>query len=194
MPKWHVQTLHDSKLNAPLPSHTCYGSQHASNALGCYALVVSSMCDEEEPVKFNEAQSSKRWMASMQAEYDAIVKNGTWSICDLPAGKKAIGTKWAYKLKHKPDGSVDRHKARHVAKVYAQEKGIEFEETFAPTCRMTTIHSMCALAAHHGWNVHQLDIKTTFLNGDLHDLGCSEYKAADLGVREDAATTIYTDS
>ena len=108
-------------------------------------------------------------MAAMQAEYDAIVKNGTWSLCDLPAGKKAIGTKWVYKLKRKPDGSVDRHKARLVAKGYAQEKGIDFEETFAPTCRMTTIRSMCALAAHHGWNVHPLDIKTSFLNCDLHE-------------------------
>jgi hypothetical protein len=55
------------------------------------------------------------------------------------------------------------------AKGYAQEKGIDFDETFAPTCRMTTIRSMCALAAHHGWNVHKLDIKTAFLNGDLHE-------------------------
>ena len=85
------------------------------------------------------------------------------------AGKKAIGTKWVYKLKRRPDGSVDRHKARLVAKGYAQEKGNDFKETFAPTCCMTTIRSMCALVAYHGWNVHQLDIKTTFLNGDLHE-------------------------
>ena len=56
------------------------------------------MCDEEEPLTFNEAKSSKNWMAAMQAEYDAIVKNGTWSLCDLLAGKKTIGTKWVYKL------------------------------------------------------------------------------------------------
>ena len=74
-----------------------------------------------------------------------------------------------YKLKRKPDGSIERYKGRLVAKGYAQEKGIDFEETFAPTCRMTTIRSICALAAHNGWNVHQLDIKTAFLNGDLHE-------------------------
>ena len=83
--------------------------------------------------------------------------------------KKAIGTKWVYKLKCKPDGSVQRHKARLVAKGYAQEKGIDFDETFAPTCCMTTIRSICALAANNGWYVHQLDIKTAFLNGDLHE-------------------------
>ena len=108
-------------------------------------------------------------MAAMQCEYDAIMKNGTWSLCNLPPGKKVIGTKWVYKLKCKPDGNVERYKARLVAKGYAQEKGIDFEETFAPTCCMTTIRSICALTAYNGWNVHQLDIKTAFLNGDLHE-------------------------
>jgi len=130
---------------------------------------VASLYDEEEPILFEEAQSSDNWMAAMQVEYDAIVNNGTWLLCELPLGKKAIGTKWVYKLKHKPDGSIDRYKARLVAKGYAQQKSVDFDETFAPTCRMTTIRSICALAAHHGWNVHQLDIKTAFLNGDLHE-------------------------
>ena len=74
-----------------------------------------------------------------------------------------------YKLKRKPDGSVDHYKARLVAKGYAQQKGIDFNETFAPTCRMMTIRSICAVAAHHGWNVRQLNIKTAFLNSDLHE-------------------------
>ena len=69
------------------------------------------MCGEEEPVTFNEAV--------IQAEYDAIVKNETWSLCDLPADKKVVSTKWVYKLKGKRDGSVDRPKARLVAKGYA---------------------------------------------------------------------------
>ena len=126
------------------------------------------MCNEEDPISFNETQSLENWMAAMQSEYDAIMKNGTWSLCDLPLGKKAIGTNWVYKLKCKPDGSVERYKASLVAKGYAQEKGIDFEKTFASTCRMTTVRSICALAAHNGWNVHQLDIKIAFLNGELH--------------------------
>ena len=108
-------------------------------------------------------------MVAMQTKYDAIVKNETWYIIDFPIAKKATSTKWVQKLKCKPDGSIDCYKARLVAKGYAQEKGIDFDETFAPTCRMTTIHSMYALEAHHGWNIHQLDIKTTFLSGDLHE-------------------------
>ena len=154
MPKWLVQTLRDSKLDAPMSSRTRSGSQHVSYVSDCYALAVSSLCDEEEPVTFNQAQNSENWLAAMQIEYDAIMKNGTWSLVDLPVGKKIIGTKLVYKLKRKPDGSVDRYKARLVAKGYAQEKGIDFEETFAPTCCTTTIRSICALAAYNGWNVH----------------------------------------
>ena len=95
MPKWLVQTLRDSKLDAPLTSRPCSGS--ASYALDCYALAVSSLCDENEPVTFHEAQNSKNWMVAMRIEYDAIVKNGTWSLCDFPSSKKAICTKWVYK-------------------------------------------------------------------------------------------------
>ena len=139
MPKWLVQTLHDSKLDAPLSRCTHSDSHSADFASNSYALAISNMCDEEEPVSFNEAQNSKNWMAAMQCEYDAIMKNGTWSLCDLPPCKKAIGTKWVYKLKCKPDGSVERYKDRLVAKGYAQEKGIDFKKTFAPTCCMTTV-------------------------------------------------------
>ena len=74
-----------------------------------------------------------------------------------------------HKLKCKLDGSIDYYKVRLVAKGYAQEKGIDFDETFVPTCRMMTVCSICALATHNDWNVHQLDIKITFLNGDLHE-------------------------
>ena len=64
---------------------------------------------------------------------------------------------------------IERHKARLVAKGYAQREGIDYEETFASTSRMTTIRTIVALAAHKGWHVHQLDIKTAFLNGDLKE-------------------------
>ncbi|MCO5552727.1 hypothetical protein L7F22_006244 [Adiantum nelumboides] len=108
-------------------------------------------------------------MAAMQSEYDALIENDTWTLCDLPPGKKAIGTKWVYKLKRKPDGEIDRYKARLVANCYAQQKGIDYEGTFAPTCRMTTVRFLCALTAHFGWDVHQSDIVTAFLNGDIFE-------------------------
>ncbi|MCO5587237.1 hypothetical protein L7F22_041184 [Adiantum nelumboides] len=138
-------------------------------AKGCYALAMSNLHDVEEPLSFDEAQNSKNWMAAMQSEYDALIENDTWTLCDLPLGKKAIGTKWVYKLKRKPDIEIDRYKARLVAKGYAHQKSIDYEETFAPTCRMTTVGFLCALAAHFGWDVHQSDIVTAFLNGDIFE-------------------------
>ncbi|MCO5559705.1 hypothetical protein L7F22_013306 [Adiantum nelumboides] len=128
---------------------------------------MSSLHDVEEPLSFDEVQNSKNWMAAMQSKFDALIENDTWTLCDLPPGKKAIRTKWVYKLKCKPDGEIDRYKSRLVAKGYAQQKGIDYEETFAPTCRMTTARFLCALAAHFGWDVHQSDIVTAFLNGDI---------------------------
>ncbi|MCO5583960.1 hypothetical protein L7F22_037878 [Adiantum nelumboides] len=158
MPKWLVHTLRDSKLDAPLSSCTRSSSRHASYASYCYALVVFILHDVEEPLTFDEAQNPKTWMAAMQSEYDALIENGTRTLCDLPPSKKAIGRKWVYKLKCKPDGEIDRYKARLVAKGYAQQKGIDYEETFAPTCGMTTVRFLCALASHFGWDVHQSDI------------------------------------
>ena len=145
VPKWLLQTLQDSKLDVPLSYRTRSGSHSASFASDCYAMAASSLCDENEPVSFDEAQNSENWMAAMQSEYDAIMKTGTWSLCDLPPSKKAIGTKWVYKLKRKPDGTIDRYKARLVAKGYAQEKGIDFDETFAPTCHTTTVRRFVQL-------------------------------------------------
>ncbi|MCO5581322.1 hypothetical protein L7F22_035202 [Adiantum nelumboides] len=167
MPKWLVHTLRDCKLDAPL--FNCSGSRHASYTSYCYALVVSSLRDVEEPLTFDEAQNAKNWMAAMQSKYDALIENNTWTLCDLPPSKKAIGTMWVYKLKRKPDGEIDRYKARLVAKGYAQQKGIDYEETFPPTCRMTTVHFLCALAAHYGWDVHQSDIVIAFLNVEIFE-------------------------
>ncbi|MCO5590687.1 hypothetical protein L7F22_044661 [Adiantum nelumboides] len=169
MPKWLVHTLCDSKLDAPLSSRTRLGSRHASYASDCYALAVCSLHDVEEPLSFDEAQNSKNWMAAMQSEFDALIENDKWTLWDLPPGKKAIGTKWVYKLKCKTNGEIDCYKARLVVKGYAQQKGIDYEETFAHTCRRTTVHFLCALAAHFGWDVHQSDIVTAFLNGDIFE-------------------------
>ncbi|KAI5062667.1 hypothetical protein GOP47_0023206 [Adiantum capillus-veneris] len=111
MPKWLVYILCDSKLDTPLSTRTRSGSRHTSYASNCYALAVFSLHDVEEPLSFDEAQNSENWMAAMQSKYDALIENDTWTLCDLPPGQKAIDTKWVYKLKRKPDGEIDHHKA-----------------------------------------------------------------------------------
>eukprot|EP00253_Pinus_taeda_P031753 PITA_31753 len=106
----------------------------------------------------------------MQKEYDALIKkNDIWELVDTPFGTKPIGRKWVYKNKYKADGSLDKHKARLVAKGFAQKEGVDYEETFAPTAKCATIRTLFALAAQNGWKVHQMDVKTAFLNGDLKE-------------------------
>ena len=105
----------------------------------------------------------------MDSEYQSVMKNNTWQLVDLPPGKKPIGCRWIFKTKYKSDGTIDKYKARLVEKGYAQQEGIDYEETFAPTAKIKTIRMIFALAAQFGWKVHQMDVKSAFLNGDLQE-------------------------
>lgn len=97
------------------------------------------------------------------------MKNETWELTELPENKVPLGSKWLYKTKLNADGSIDKYKARLVAKDYSQKEGIDYEDTFAPVAKMNTIRIMIALATKYDWNLHQLDVKSTFLTGDLKE-------------------------
>uniref|UniRef100_A0ACD6A2Q2 Uncharacterized protein n=1 Tax=Avena sativa TaxID=4498 RepID=A0ACD6A2Q2_AVESA len=121
----------------------------------------------EEPASVDEALEDPVWKKAMQEEMDSIIGNHTWEISALPAGHRAIGLKWVFKVKRDPAGNVVKHKARLVAKGYAQCQGVDFEEVFAPVARMEIVRLLLALAAHSGWQIHHMDVKSAFLNGDL---------------------------
>jgi len=105
----------------------------------------------------------------MDSEIQSINRNKTWELAKLPVGHKPIGLKWVYKLKRNADGNVVKHKARLVAKGYVQQQGIDFEEVFAPVARLDTVRLLLSMAANWGWQVHHLDVKIAFLNGDLKE-------------------------
>lgn len=121
----------------------------------------------EGPNNFKEAMEEKVWEDAMAQEFDAIEKNNTWILTDLPPGQKSIGLKWVFKLKRNPGGDIVKHKARLVAKGYVQRKGIDYDEVFAPVARLDTVRLLLALSAREGWEVHHLDVKSAFLNGEL---------------------------
>ncbi|GKD45151.1 ribonuclease H-like domain-containing protein, partial [Tanacetum coccineum] len=88
---------------------------------------------------------------------------------DLPAGRKAIGSKWVWKIKYKSDGEIERYKARLVSKGFNQRKGIDFDETFSPVVKSVTVRCLINLAEQSGWSLFQMDINNTFLYGALNE-------------------------
>lgn len=105
----------------------------------------------------------------MHVEIQALEANHTWNIMDLPEGVIPIGNKWVYKIKRKSDGSIERFRARLVAKGYNQTEGLDYFDTFSPVAKITTVRTVLALAAIQQWHVHQLDVNNAFLHGELHE-------------------------
>jgi hypothetical protein len=123
----------------------------------------------DEPASFDEAERSPRWRKAMMEEMESIEDNKTWALADLPPGRNAVGLKWVFKVKRDEHGAVSKHKARLVVKGYRQRQGIDYDEVFAPVVRLDSVRLLIALAAHEGWEVHHLDVKSAFLNGDLEE-------------------------
>jgi hypothetical protein len=105
----------------------------------------------------------------MTEEYQSIIKNDVWEIVPRSKSKDVVSSKWLYKIKHAADGSIEKHKARFVAHGFSQKEGIDYEETFAPVARYTSIRTIIALAGKMKWKLHQMDVKTTFLNGVIEE-------------------------
>ena len=97
------------------------------------------------------------------------MKNDVWDIVPKPEGKSVVSSKWIFKIKHAADGSIEKYKARFVARGFSQKEGIDYEETFAPVARYTSIRAIMALASMMKWNLHQMDVKTSFLNGVIEE-------------------------
>eukprot|EP00253_Pinus_taeda_P034783 PITA_34783 len=122
-----------------------------------------------DPDTFAEASGHPHWEAAMNEEYHSLLANDTWDLVPLPKGRKLVRCKWVYRTKYGPDGKVDKHKARLVAKGFSQVEGIDYTETFSPVAKINSIRLVLSLAASLKWEVHQMDVKSAFLHGDLHE-------------------------
>eukprot|EP00253_Pinus_taeda_P016070 PITA_16070 len=105
----------------------------------------------------------------MDEEMNAIERNKTWELVELPKGKEVIGVKWVYKTKNNAKGKIERHKARLVVKGYKQQYGRDYEQTFAPVARIETVRAVLSIEAQNKWTVYQMDVKSSFLNGVLKE-------------------------
>ena len=122
-----------------------------------------------EPWNIEEALSNTDWKMAMDSEYSALMNNKTWHLVPPQKGRNVIGCKWVYKIKRKKDGSLDRYKARLVAKGFKQRYGIDYEDTFSPVIKHSTIRIILSLAIFRGWSLRQLDVQNAFLHGYLYE-------------------------
>src|ERR1044072_6362112 len=122
-----------------------------------------------DDISFKEVVQNKTWRDAMKEEIKSIEKNKTWSLVDLPVGKKPISVKWVYKVKLNPDGGIAKHKARLVARGFMQQEGYDFTDVFAPVARFETVRILVSLASSNNWRLWQLDVKSAFLNGPLEE-------------------------
>lgn len=127
---------------------------------------------QADPRNFKEASLSihaDEWKTAMQEELNAIEKNQTWELADLPPGRTAIGSKWVFKTKLDENGHIVQRKARLVAQGFSQKFGVDYDEVFAPVARSTTFRMLMAVAGKRNYTVKHYDIKSAFLNGELHE-------------------------
>jgi hypothetical protein len=123
----------------------------------------------DEPMLVDEAIANNNWKAAMDLEFDPLMKNKTWHLVPPMKGRNIVGYKWVYKIKRKQDDSLDRYKARMVAKRFKQRYGVDYDDTFNPVVKMTTIRIVLSIAVSRGWSMHQLDVQNAFLHGYLEE-------------------------
>ena len=109
------------------------------------------------------------WMKAMKEEYDSLMQNKTWTLTHLPKGRKALKSKWVYKLKRNSNGSVQRYKARLVIKGYSQVAGVDYNETYSPVVRYASVRYLMSLAVQNNLKITQMDAVTAFLQGELNE-------------------------
>ncbi|CAI7926652.1 unnamed protein product [Closterium sp. NIES-53] len=148
------------------------GDDEESNYEECAFVFFSPVEMPGEPATLKEALESsdaEEWKKAMESELKSIEENGTWELVELPEGRKAITSKWLFKIKSDADGKIECYKSRLVAKGYQQKEKVDYKELFAPVLKPTTLRTLLAGAAIKGWVVKQMDVTTAFLNGVLEE-------------------------
>ena len=125
---------------------------------------------EDDSINFRqdlESSKSQGWIDAMNEEIKFMKDNDVWDLVSLPEGVKPIGCKWIFKTKRDLKGDVERYKARLVTKGYTQKEGIDYKEAFSPFSSKDSFRTIMSLVAHFDLELHQMDVKTAFLNGDI---------------------------
>jgi hypothetical protein len=125
---------------------------------------------DNTPTTIEEAFSSPDadlWKEALRSEMESIMYNGTWEVVNRPYGCNLLDVNGCSRKKLRPHGTIERYKERLVAKGYMQKEGEDFFDTYSPVARLTTIQTLLSVATSYGLIVHQMDVKTAFLIGEL---------------------------
>jgi hypothetical protein len=131
--------------------------------------VVSSATISPIPATYRSALKDPNWYNAMLDEFNALMRNDTWSLVPRPAGVNMVTGKWIFRHKFNPDGSLAHYKARWVVRGFTQQHGVDYGETFSPVVKPATIHLVLSIACMHSWPIHQLDVKNAFLHCHLQE-------------------------
>ncbi|KAM1024520.1 hypothetical protein ACFX2C_037789 [Malus domestica] len=129
--------------------------------------IPSHLVVDYVPSTYLQASKHSHWRKAMQKEFNALASTGTWSLVPSSSSHNLVGCKWVFRIKRKPDGSIDRYKAHLVAKGFHQQEGLDYTETFSPVAKPVTIRLLLTLAAQFDWFLNQLDVSNAFLHGTL---------------------------
>ena len=130
------------------------------------------LTDGGEPECYEEAMEDEhknQWIEAMQDEMKSLHENHTYELVKLPKGMRALKNKWVFKVKVEEHNLKPRYKARLIVKGFGQREGIDFDKIFSPVVKMSSIHTVLGLAASLNLEIEQMDVKTTFLHGDLEE-------------------------
>lgn len=160
-----------SHASSVLSSTTCplFQSHDCLHIPREHVAFLVNVCSVSEPKNYTEASQFKFWVGAMKKELAALEANDTWDVTLLPSGHKAISSKWVYKIKHNPDGTIERYKVRLVIKGFHQKEGLDYKHTFAPVAKIATVRVIVAIATAKGWPLLQLDINNAFLHGYIDE-------------------------
>jgi hypothetical protein len=151
-------------------AYAAYARGATSTLFDAIAHAAVIEVDGFEPCTFHEAMNCPEWpmwKEALDSEFNSLMENNTWTLVERKPGMKVIPSKWVFKIKRDADGNISRYKCRLVAGGHRQKFGVDYDETFAPVSKATTLRVLLSVAAFRKWSVHQLDIKTAFLHGDV---------------------------
>lgn len=135
-------------------------------------MSYATKIEELDPMNYQDAISgseANNWKLAVKEEYDSLIKNKTWTEVDLPSGVKPLNCMWIFKRKRNSKGDVIRYKARLVAKGCSQQKGVNYDETYSPVIRHTSIRYLLSFAVKYDLDKDHLDAITAFLQGELNE-------------------------